>query len=128
MENIADIDRTQINQEVMVAEVIHAIGIPAHIRGYYYLREAIMISMNDITILSAITKILYPTIAKKYATTPSRVERAIRHAVKLAWERGNRDVLIAYFGYTIQNGQDKPTNSEFIAMISDRLRLQLNTL
>ena len=108
-----------------VTDMIHEIGVPAHIKGYQYLREAIMMSVEDIEMLSSITKVLYPTIAEKYDTTPSRVERAIRHAIEVAWDRGDIDVLNSIFGYTIATSKGKPTNSEFIAMIADRLRLQI---
>lgn len=111
--------------EVMITEIIHQIGVPAHIKGYHYLREAIMLSVKDGEIINSVTKLLYPTVAKKHSTTSSRVERAIRHAIEVAWDRGDIDVLNSYFGYTIQNERGKPTNSEFIAMISDKLRLQL---
>lgn len=107
-----------------VTEIIHEIGVPAHIKGYQYLREAIMISVNDTEMLNSITKILYPTIAKKFQTTPSRVERAIRHAIEVAWSRGKMETLDAMFGYTINTGKGKPTNSEFIALIADKIRLQ----
>ena len=107
-----------------VTDMIHEIGVPAHIKGYQYLREAIMMSVEDTEMLNSITKILYPTIAKKFQTTPSRVERAIRHAIEVAWDRGDIDTLNSYFGYTIQNSRGKPTNSEFIAMIADNLRLK----
>lgn len=107
-----------------VTEMIHEIGVPAHIKGYQYLREAIMISVNDVEMLNSITKILYPTIAKKFQTTPSRVERAIRHAIEVAWSRGKMETLDAMFGYTINTGKGKPTNSEFIALIADKIRLQ----
>lgn len=110
---------------VMVTEIIHQIGVPAHIKGYHYLREAIILSIKNSEIINSITKLLYPTVAKNYGTTPSRVERAIRHAIEVAWDRGDIDVLNSYFGYTIQNERGKPTNSEFIAMISDKLRLKL---
>lgn len=106
-----------------VTEMIHEIGVPAHIKGYQYLREAIMMSVNDIEMLSSITKVLYPTIAEKYDTTPSRVERAIRHAIEVAWNRGRMETLNALFGYTISTGKGKPTNSEFIALIADKIRL-----
>ena len=106
-----------------VTDMIHEIGVPAHIKGYQYLREAIMMSVNDIEMLSSITKVLYPTIAKKYETTPSRVERAIRHAIEVAWNRGRMETLNALFGYTISTGKGKPTNSEFIALIADKIRL-----
>ena len=106
-----------------VTDMIHEIGVPAHIKGYQYLREAIMMSVEDIEMLSSITKVLYPTIAKKYDTTPSRVERAIRHAIEVAWNRGRMETLNALFGYTISTGKGKPTNSEFIALIADKIRL-----
>jgi two-component system response regulator (stage 0 sporulation protein A) len=99
--------------------------VPAHIKGYHYLREAIILSIKNSEIINSVTKLLYPTVAKKYATTPSRVERAIRHAIEVAWDRGDIDVLNGYFGYTIQVERGKPTNSEFIAMISDKMRLKL---
>lgn len=111
--------------EVMVTEIIHQIGVPAHIKGYHYLREAIMLSIKNSEIINSVTKLLYPTVAKNHSTTSSRVERAIRHAIEVAWDRGDIDTLNSYFGYTIQNERGKPTNSEFIAMISDKLRLQL---
>ena len=104
--------------------MIHEIGVPAHIKGYQYLREAIMMSVEDVEMLGSITKVLYPTIAKKYQTTPSRVERAIRHAIEVAWSRGRMETLDALFGYTINTGKGKPTNSEFIALIADKIRLQ----
>ena len=111
--------------EVKITEIIHEIGVPAHIKGYHYLREAIILSVKNSEIINSVTKILYPTVAKNHSTTASRVERAIRHAIEVAWDRGNIDVLNSYFGYTIQNDRGKPTNSEFIAMISDKLRLEL---
>lgn len=110
--------------EMMITEIIHQIGVPAHIKGYHYLREAIILSIKNSEIINSVTKLLYPTVAKKHNTTASRVERAIRHAIEVAWDRGNIDVLDSYFGYTIQNERGKPTNSEFIAMISDKLRLK----
>ena len=106
-----------------VTNMIHEIGVPAHIKGYQYLREAIMMSVEDPTMISSITKILYPTIAKRFQTTPSRVERAIRHAIEVAWSRGRMETLDAMFGYTVDTGKGKPTNSEFIALIADRIRL-----
>ncbi len=106
-----------------VTDMIHEIGVPAHIKGYQYLREAIMMSVEDPTMISSITKILYPTIAKRFQTTPSRVERAIRHAIEVAWSRGRMETLDALFGYTVDTGKGKPTNSEFIALIADRIRL-----
>lgn len=111
--------------EMQVTAIIHQIGVPAHIKGYQYLRDAILMAIDDDDIINAVTKRLYPAVAKKNATTSSRVERAIRHAIEVAWDRGDVDVLNAYFGYTIHNGRGKPTNSEFIAMISDKFRLQL---
>lgn len=111
--------------EVRVTEVIHQIGVPAHIKGYQYLREAIMMAVEDMDAVSAITKVLYPSIAKKFRTTSSRVERAIRHAIEVAWDRGDIETLQSYFGYTVSGVKGKPTNSEFISMIADRLRLQM---
>ena len=111
--------------ELMVTEIIHQIGVPAHIKGYHYLREAIILSVKNSEIINSVTKLLYPTVAKNHGTTSSRVERAIRHAIEVAWDRGDIDVLNSYFVYTIQNDRGKPTNSEFIAMISDKLRLRL---
>ncbi|NLK97507.1 sporulation transcription factor Spo0A [Defluviitalea saccharophila] len=111
--------------ETEVTNVIHEIGIPAHIKGYQYLRDAIIMAINDMDILNSITKQLYPSIAKNYNTTPSRVERAIRHAIEVAWSRGKMDTIDKLFGYTVNNGKGKPTNSEFIALIADRLRLEL---
>ena len=110
--------------ETQVTKVIHQIGVPAHIKGYQYLRTAIMMTIEDSDIINSVTKILYPSVAKKYATTSSRVERAIRHAIEVAWDRGDIETLNSYFGYTVQNNRGKPTNSEFIAMIADNLRLQ----
>jgi len=111
--------------ELMITSIIHEIGVPAHIKGYHYLREAIMLAVNDIDIINAITKVLYPTVARKFKTTPSRVERAIRHAIETAWNRGDLDTLNRFFGYTVSNTKGKPTNSEFIAMIADKLNLEL---
>ncbi len=113
------------NLEMQVTEIIHQIGVPAHIKGYQYLRDAILMAIEDGEIINAITKRLYPAVAKRHGTTSSRVERAIRHAIEVAWDRGDVDVLTAYFGYTIQSERGKPTNSEFIAMISDKFRLQM---
>ena len=110
--------------ETQVTKIIHQIGVPAHIKGYQYLRTAILLTVNDSEIINSVTKILYPSVAKKYQTTTSRVERAIRHAIEVAWDRGDVDTLNSYFGYTIQNNRGKPTNSEFIAMIADNLRLK----
>lgn len=112
------------NLEVEVTRIIHEIGVPAHVKGYQYLRAAIMLVTEEINYLGAVTKELYPTIAKKYDTTPSRVERAIRHAIELAWDRGDIDRINKFFGYTINGEKGKPTNSEFIAIISDKLRLE----
>ncbi|WP_370687981.1 sporulation transcription factor Spo0A [uncultured Oscillibacter sp.] len=106
-----------------VTSVIHEIGVPAHIKGYQYLREAIIIAVNDMEVINAVTKVLYPEVAKRFGTTPSRVERAIRHAIEVAWDRGDLETLQKYFGYTVSNTKGKPTNSEFIAMIADRLML-----
>ncbi|MGL6175353.1 MAG: sporulation transcription factor Spo0A [Cellulosilyticaceae bacterium] len=116
---------TQHSLETEVTSVIHEIGIPAHIKGYQYLRDAIIMAINDMDILNSITKQLYPNIAKNYNTTPSRVERAIRHAIEVAWSRGKMDTIDKLFGYTVNNGKGKPTNSEFIALIADRLRLEM---
>ena len=116
---------TDTQLELRITDIIHEIGIPAHIKGYQYIRYSIMLAVKDETIIGSITKTLYPTVAKKHNTTSSRVERAIRHAIEVAWDRGDIDTLNAYFGYTIQNNKGKPTNSEFIAMISDKIRLQL---
>ena len=109
--------------EAQVTKIIHQIGVPAHIKGYQYLRTAILMTIEDNDVINSVTKILYPSVAKQYQTTSSRVERAIRHAIEVAWDRGDVDTLNAYFGYTIQNSRGKPTNSEFIAMIADNLRL-----
>lgn len=117
---------SELNLETEIIEIIHEIGIPAHIKGYQYLRDSIILSITDKEVISSITKILYPTIAKKYQTTASRVERAIRHAIEVAWNRGNTDTLYELFGYTISNGKGKPTNSEFIALIADNIRLKNN--
>jgi len=125
---IDEIDKkNQENLEALVTNVIHEIGVPAHIKGYQYLREAIMMVVQDIDVINQITKQLYPEIACKYHTTPSRVERAIRHAIEVAWSRGKNDAVERIFGYTISASKGKPTNSEFIAMISDKLRLELKT-
>ena len=112
------------DMESQVTKIIHQIGVPAHIKGYQYLRTAILITVNDGEAINSVTKILYPTVAKQYQTTTSRVERAIRHAIEVAWDRGDIDTLNSYFGYTIQTNRGKPTNSEFIAMIADNLRLK----
>jgi two-component system, response regulator, stage 0 sporulation protein A len=112
------------NLEVDVTNIIHEIGVPAHIKGYQYLRDAIMMSVNDSEMLNSITKLLYPSIAKRHKTTPSRVERAIRHAIEVAWSRGKMDTIDELFGYTVSNGKGKPTNSEFVALIADKIRLE----
>ncbi len=112
------------NLEAVVTEVIHEIGVPAHIKGYQYLREAIILTINDMDIINSVTKVLYPTVAKRFGTTPSRVERAIRHAIEVAWDRGDLETLQKFFGYTVSNVKGKPTNSEFIAMIADCLSLR----
>jgi two-component system response regulator (stage 0 sporulation protein A) len=112
------------NLDASITSIIHEIGVPAHIKGYLYLREAISMVYNDIELLGSITKVLYPDIAKKYNTTASRVERAIRHAIEVAWSRGNIDSISSLFGYTVSMSKAKPTNSEFIAMVADKLRLE----
>ncbi len=117
--------QSNVNIEAMVTSVIHEIGVPAHIKGYQYLREAIKIAVNDMEVINAITKVLYPQVAKTFQTTPSRVERAIRHAIEVAWDRGDLETLQRFFGYTVSNAKGKPTNSEFIALIADKLQLQL---
>ena len=124
-ENCAINHNSTNDLQVTVSEIMHQIGVPAHIKGYQYLREAIVLSINDREMMSSVTKVLYPTVAKMYSTTASRVERAIRHAIEVAWDRGDVEVLSSYFGYTIQSTRGKPTNSEFIAMISDKLRLRM---
>lgn len=113
--------------EIDITNLIHEVGVPAHIKGYHYLRDSIIMSINNPDIINAVTKQLYPSVAKDFSTTSSRVERAIRHAIEVAWDRGDIDILNSYFGYTIHTGRGKPTNSEFIAMISDRLRLQIKS-
>jgi two-component system response regulator (stage 0 sporulation protein A) len=112
------------NLDLEVTRIIHQVGVPAHIKGYQYLREAILMVIEEMSLLGAVTKELYPSIARKYNTTPSRVERAIRHAIELAWERGNLEIIDRLFGYTVRVDKGKPTNSEFIAMIADKLRLE----
>lgn len=121
----SEAQRSAVDLELQITEIIHQIGVPAHIKGYFYLRDAIMMSVEDAEMINSVTKRLYPAIAKQYKTTSSRVERAIRHAIEVAWDRGDVDTLNSYFGYTIHNLRGKPTNSEFIAMISDKLRLML---
>ena len=118
-----DYENMQNRLEVVVTEIIHEIGVPAHIKGYQYLRNSIIMAVNDMDILNSITKQLYPSIAKQYQTTPSRVERAIRHAIEVAWSRGKIETIDELFGYSISNGRLKPTNSEFIALIADKIRL-----
>lgn len=113
-----------IDLEMRVTEVIHQLGVPAHVKGYHYVREAILMAIHDMDTVSAVTKVLYPAVAKKYNTASSRVERAIRHAIEIAWSRGDIEVLQQYFGYTVSTNKGKPTNSEFISMIADKLRLQ----
>lgn len=115
----------QDSLEKQVTAVIQSIGVPAHIKGYQYLREAIIMTIHDMEVINAITKVLYPTVAKKFKTTSSRVERAIRHAIEVAWDRGDVDTLQEYFGFTVSGAKGKPTNSEFISMVADRLRLEL---
>ena len=117
-------ERHPVELKNLVTSVIHEIGVPAHIKGYQYLREAIMIAVDDMDVINAVTKVLYPEVAKRFGTTPSRVERAIRHAIEVAWDRGDLETLQKYFGYTVSNAKGKPTNSEFIAMIADRLVLE----
>ena len=128
-ESISDFSYTKdINIECKITDILHQIGVPAHIKGYHYLRESIMMAVNNPDIINAVTKQLYPSVAKNFNTTSSRVERAIRHAIEVAWDRGDVEILNSYFGYTIHNSRGKPTNSEFIAMISDRLRLQIKNV
>lgn len=127
-ESVMPAKKVSRDLEKDVTDMIHEIGVPAHIKGYQYLREAIMMSVEDTSMLSSITKILYPTIAKRFGTTPSRVERAIRHAIEVAWSRGKMETLDGLFGYTVNTGKGKPTNSEFIALIADRIRLQYRDL
>ena len=116
------------NLEKDVTDMIHEIGVPAHIKGYHYLREAIIMCVEDVEMLNSITKVLYPTIADNFQTTPSRVERAIRHAIEVAWSRGRMETLDGLFGYTINTGKGKPTNSEFIALIADKIRLRYRSI
>ena len=122
IDNPKPVSQKELEQEV--TDMIHEIGIPAHIKGYQYLRNAILLSVNDVEMMGSVTKVLYPTIAKMYSTTPSRVERAIRHAIEVAWGRGKMDTIDELFGYTISRGKGKPTNSEFIALIADKIRLE----
>ena len=116
--------RAERGLESAVTDIIHEIGVPAHIKGYQYLREAIILTVNDMDVINAVTKVLYPAVARKFSTTPSRVERAIRHAIEVAWDRGDLETLQKFFGYTVSNIKGKPTNSEFIAMIADCLSLR----
>ena len=125
---VMQIPQEPCDLEKEVTDMIHDIGVPAHIKGYQYLREAIVMAVKDPLMISSITKILYPTIAKSFQTTPSRVERAIRHAIEVAWSRGKMETLDHLFGYTINIGKGKPTNSEFIALISDKIRLKYREL
>ena len=132
LQKLVDLDKQnqlshkqEVNIEAMVTSIIHEIGVPAHIKGYQYLREAIMIAVDDMDVINAITKVLYPQVAKAFSTTPSRVERAIRHAIEVAWDRGDLETLQRFFGYTVSNTKGKPTNSEFIALIADKLQLQI---
>ena len=119
---------SDVNVEAMVTSIIHEIGVPAHIKGYQYMREAIMIAVNDMDAINSITKVLYPQVAKTFQTTSSRVERAIRHAIEVAWDRGDIETLQRFFGYTVSNAKGKPTNSEFIALIADKLQLQIKNM
>lgn len=116
--------KSEKSLEANITEIIHEIGVPAHIKGYQYLREAIMLTVNDMDVINAVTKVLYPAVAKRFGTTPSRVERAIRHAIEVAWDRGDIETLQRFFGYTVSNIKGKPTNSEFIAMIADSISLK----
>ena len=127
-DNVRSQKKGSPNLEIIVTDIIHQIGVPAHIKGYHYLREAIMASVNDKEMLESVTKLLYPAVAKKFSTTPSRVERAIRHAIEIAWDRGDVDTLNSFFGYTINVGKGKPTNSEFIALITDKICLKYKSL
>lgn len=128
--NFVDIDRNASKEEILekrVTNIIHEVGVPAHIKGYQYIRDAIIMSVNNVEVINQITKQLYPDLAKKHKTTPSRVERAIRHAIEVAWNRGQIEAVESIFGYTVNSNKGKPTNSEFIAMIADKLRLDLKT-
>ena len=117
--------RREMSLEAHVTEILHEIGVPAHIKGYQYLRTSIVMAAEDMEVINAVTKVLYPTVGKKYATTPSRVERAIRHAIEVAWTRGRVETIDMIFGYTIDQNKGKPTNSEFIAMVADKIRMQV---
>lgn len=114
----------ELSLEVVVTEMIHQLGVPAHIKGYHYLRSAIVHCVEDSEMLECVTKLLYPTVADEFQTTPSRVERAIRHAIEIAWDRGDVETLNSYFGFTVNTGKGKPTNSEFVALIADRIKLR----
>lgn len=118
-------DSAALALERTVTTIIQEIGVPAHIKGYQYVREAIVLAVQDIEVINAVTKVLYPAVAKRFGTTPSRVERAVRHAIETAWDRGDLETLQSYFGYTVNSAKGKPTNSEFIAMIADRIRLRM---
>ena len=120
----AEVERMDADLEAVVTDIIHEIGVPAHIKGYQYLREAIILTIQDMDMINAVTKVLYPEVAKRFGTTPSRVERAIRHAIEVAWDRGDVETLQRFFGYTVSGIKGKPTNSEFIAMIADNLSLK----
>lgn len=122
-----EIDNSKLNLEAKVTNIIHDVGVPAHIKGYQYLRDGIIMAVKDVEVINQITKQLYPDLAKKYKTTPSRVERAIRHAIEVAWNRGQIESMENIFGYTVNSNRGKPTNSEFIAMIADKLRLEIKT-
>ena len=128
LRTVMPLAETNGSLEMKVTEILHQIGVPAHIKGYHYLRDSIIMAVETPDIINSITKRLYPSVAQKYETTSSRVERAIRHAIEVAWDRGDIDILNSYFGYTIHNSRGKPTNSEFIAMISDKMRLQLKSV
>jgi two-component system response regulator (stage 0 sporulation protein A) len=126
-----DLDKAEYIRQHLendVTQMLHEIGIPAHIKGYQYLRDAIAISVEEEDMLVSVTKVLYPTIAKKHGTTSSRVERAIRHAIEVAWTRGRLETIYEIFGYTVSNGKGKPTNSEFIALVADKIRLDYKRL
>ncbi len=133
LENLVELgDKSKVKShnpglEELVTSIIHEVGVPAHIKGYQYVREAIMITVEDMDVINSVTKVLYPEVAKRYHTTASRVERAIRHAIEVAWDRGDIETLQRFFGYTVSNAKGKPTNSEFIAMISDKIRIQQKT-
>ena len=122
--NVSVTNETPEDINIVITDILHQIGVPAHIKGYQYVREAIRLSIENPEMMSSVTKVLYPTVAKTFKSTSSRVERAIRHAIEVAWDRGDVDVLNSYFGYTIQSQRGKPTNSEFVAMIADKIRLK----